>query len=350
MEKANQILSDVFSYDTFRGTQGPAIEAVIAGDDVFMLMMTSGGKSLVLQIPPLALNKPGIVISPLISLMQDQVSSLVSRGVKACLLGSAQIDPQVRERAFSGDYQLIYLTPELAVSESGRSQIAKLHETRGVSVLAIDEAHCISEWGHDYRPDYRKIGSLRSVLPGVPVVAVTATATPRVQREILESLNMMNSSLHIFRSSFERKNLRFEVVRHSPETLPEIARMARDVGPTIVYVLTTKQADTLAQELVEKCKIPAVAYHAKLEREVKQRNHEAFLSDSAAVMVATLAYGMGIDKKNVRLVVHLGAPASLEAYYQQVGGCLLLLLLLLRSRSRRSSRRAPLRRSYAGLM
>jgi ATP-dependent DNA helicase RecQ len=250
--------------------------------------------------------------------MQDQVDALVSRGVKACLLGSAQNDVRVRERAFSGDYQIVYLTPELAVSEAGLSQISHLHKTCGVSVLAIDEAHCISEWGHDYRPDYRKIGSLRSVLPGVPVVAVTATATPRVQREILESLQMMNSSLHVFRSSFERTNLRFEVRRNDKGILEEIVKRSKELGSTIVYVLTTRQADSLTLELVEKFGVKATTYHAKLERQVKIDNHESFLKDESRIMVATLAYGMGIDKKNVRFVVHMGSPASLEAYYQQV--------------------------------
>ena len=312
------VLRQHWGHDTFRGPQLDAIVAAVAGDDVFVMMATGGGKSLIIQIPPLVMKKPGFIISPLISLMQDQVGALVRRGIKACLLGSAQASSDVRVDAMAGKYELTYMTPELALKSI--DALSTLHRTTGIGMVAIDEAHCISEWGHDYRPDFLRLGELRKALPGVPFVAVTATATPRVQREILNKLVMFNERLHIFRTSFERPNLRFEVARHSRNTLPEVAELCRRMGPTVVYVLTTRQADEVADALNAMNGLSAAAYHAKLAPDVKLAAHTAFLDDDKLdVIVATIAYGMGIDKPNVRAVVHLGAPGCLEAYYQQAG-------------------------------
>jgi RecQ family ATP-dependent DNA helicase len=292
-----------------------------------VVMATGGGKSLCLQLPAIALGRPGLIVSPLISLMEDQVGALRRRGVAACLLGSAQNDPRVREDAWSGKYQLVYLTPELAASPQGLERIAKLHRTVGVSLLGIDEAHCISEWGRDFRPDFQRLALVRQALPGVPVIAVTATATPRVRTEVMRRLALVDP-LEVL-TSFERPNLRFEVRRRAAGgvavTAAEVAAIVREAGAVVVYVLTTRLADELAEALTAALgrgtSYGAAAYHAKLDPERRTQVHAAFLDDDPSVraVVATLAYGMGIDKPNVRAVVHVGAPASLEAYYQQAG-------------------------------
>jgi ATP-dependent DNA helicase RecQ len=339
MMTPTEVLKRHWGYDAFRGSQLAAIEAVVNDRrDALVVMATGGGKSLCMQVPPLVLGGTGLVVSPLISLMEDQVAALVVKGVRACLLGSAQSDRRVREDAWAGKYQLVYLTPELAVSEGGLASIKRLHEQHGgVSVFAVDEAHCISEWGRDFRPDFQRLGRVRLALgPGVPVVAVTATATPRVRAEILQKLGMTGAvpgavpgGPAVFVDSFERPNLRFEAVLRAGGGAAGLAAevaaaIAKRATPAIVYVLTTRAADELAEALSssKKHRIAAAAYHAKLEPATKTAVHEAFLRDDPdgpRVIVATLAYGMGIDKPNVRTVVHAGAPASLEAYYQQAG-------------------------------
>jgi len=310
-----------------RAPQAAAVAAVLRGRDALVVMATGGGKSLCLQLPAIALGRPGLIVSPLISLMEDQVGALRRRGVAACLLGSAQNDPRVREDAWSGKYQLVYLTPELAASPQGLERIAKLHRTVGVSLLGVDEAHCISEWGRDFRPDFQRLAIVRQALPGVPVIAVTATATPRVRTEVKRRLALVDP-LEVL-TTFERPNLRFEVRRRSAGgvavTAAEVAAIVREAGATVVYVLTTRLADELSEALTAALRkgtsYGAAAYHAKLDPERRTQVHAAFLDDdpSARAVVATLAYGMGIDKPNVRAVVHVGAPASLEAYYQQAG-------------------------------
>ena len=330
-DTASEVLKRHWGHDAFRGPQAEAIEGAIRGRDVLVVMATGGGKSMCLQIPPLVLGKVGLVVSPLISLMEDQVAALVKRGVRACMLGSAQADWRVREDAWAGKYQIVYLTPELAVSPQGMLRIARLQADVGVALLAVDEAHCISEWGRDFRPDFQRLGELRAVLPGVPVVAATATATPRVRSEILERMRMTPENTDVFIESFERPNLRFEAVARKAGGAKAIAAwVAAAIGantPAIVYVLTTRSADELAEALSSfkasgQKRLTAAAYHAKLDAEQRTRVHEAFLRDDPdgpSIIVATLAYGMGIDKPNVRTVVHAGAPASLEAYYQQAG-------------------------------
>ena len=272
------------------------------------------------QVPALVAGKVGLIVSPLISLMEDQVAALVSRGVRACLLGSAQPDPRVAEDAWAGKYDLVYLTPELATSERGLGRIRRLHATRAIATLGVDEAHCISEWGRDFRPDFQRLALVRDALPGVPVVAVTATATPRVRAEIVRRLRMdSGDGLEELVESFERPNLRFEARARLPQLPAEVAASVRGRTPALVYVLTTRAADELAEALRAQHGLSAAAYHAKLDAGRRTEVHEAFFRDELGVVVATLAYGMGIDKPNVRAVVHAGAPASLEAYYQQAG-------------------------------
>jgi ATP-dependent DNA helicase RecQ len=324
-----QVLTEHWGYAEFRGPQRAAIDAVVAGDDVVVVMATGGGKSLCCQVPALVLGRPGVVVSPLISLMEDQVQALVKRGVRACLLGSAQRDPRVAADAWAGRYELVYVTPETALANVPR--LAALHAGVGVSLLAVDEAHCISEWGHDYRPDFLRLGELRAALPGVPFVAVTATATPRVIGEICERLGMREGRRRAWCSSFERPNLRFEAVRRPPAAgLPAalLALFLRGGGSMIVYTLTTRQADEVAEQLGSALSSSGSGgglagqvrpYHAKLDADERSETHRAFLRGRVRVVVATVAYGMGIDKPDVRTVVHLGSPASLETYYQQAG-------------------------------
>lgn len=326
------VLKRVWGHDAFRGPQAEIVAAALAGDDCLVVMATGAGKSVCMQVPPLVAGRTGFVVSPLISLMEDQVKGLVRRGVRACLLGSAQADPKVRADAWAGRYQLVYLTPELAVRSIDR--LAALHQGRGVSLLAVDEAHCVSEWGHDFRPEFARLGELRDALPGVPVMALTATATPRVQKELMKLLKMRPGRTRTWRTSFERPNLLFSCERApkpASAAVAEVAAVARRAGPTIVYVLTTRQADEVAASLEAELrggKPPsaistrpkfAAAYHAKLDAAERSAVHAAFLAGELRVVVATVAFGMGIDKPDVRAVVHLGAPASVEAYYQQAG-------------------------------
>jgi ATP-dependent DNA helicase RecQ len=316
------VLRRVWGYGAFRWPQADAIATVLAGEDCLVVMATGGGKSLCMQVPPLAVGRPGVVISPLISLMEDQVQALRSRGVRACLLGSAQTDPRVHADAFAGRYEIVYMTPELAIASVASGRLAQLHQTAGVSLLAVDEAHCVSEWGHDFRPEYARLGELRDVLPGVPVMALTATATPRVRTELCRLLRMRPGKTRVWRTSFERANLAFSCHKiPAKEAVERAAAVAASAGPAIVYVLTTRQADDVAMELgglLPRGK-PVAAYHAKLGRQERSRVLTRFLAGEVHVVVATVAFGMGIDKPDVRAVVHIGTPASLEAYYQQAG-------------------------------
>jgi ATP-dependent DNA helicase RecQ len=314
------VLDRWWGYTSFRWPQAEAIATVLAGDDCLVVMATGGGKSLCMQVPPLVLGKPGIVISPLISLMEDQVRALRDRGIRACMLGSAQADPRVAEDAWRGAYDIVYMTPELAVASCER--LSSLHASRGVALLAVDEAHCVTEWGHDFRPEYARLKLLRESLPGVPVMALTATATPRVRKELCEKLGMRVGRTRVWRSSFERPNLRFSCERARPkDAVLKAAAVAERAGSTIVYVLTTRQADDVAHELGRMLapRRKVRSYHAKMTREERTSVLGSFTAGSLDVVVATVAFGMGIDKPDVRAVVNIGAPSSLEAYYQQAG-------------------------------
>jgi RecQ family ATP-dependent DNA helicase len=335
------LLERYWGHASFRPGQEQAIEAVLAKRDALVVMATGGGKSVCYLVPPLVRNarcrahkatgrpRTCLVVSPLISLMEDQVAGLTRRGLTACFLGSAQADPAVAAAAWRGGvYAYVYVTPELLLAGGTAARLAALHEAAPVCLVAVDEAHCVSEWGHDFRPEYRRLGELRALLPGVPFLAVTATATARVQADIASSLAFGPDALRLV-TTFERPNLHFSVLPKPPGGPraaigpggPGRAALA-GATPALVYTVTTREADDIADCLRRGPGAPlgvVVVYHGKRSAEERSAAHRAFLGGAADVMVATLAYGMGIDKPDVRSIVHYGAPATLEAYYQQAG-------------------------------
>lgn len=309
-------LKRYFGFDAFRPLQEAIVGDVLAGRDVFALLPTGGGKSLCYQLP--ALLTPGItvVISPLIALMKDQVDALETAGIPATYLNSSLDYDQVRERLDGlrrGAYRLLYVAPERLTTPSFAAELATLNVTR----FAVDEAHCISEWGHDFRPDYRRIAELRTRFPDVPFLAFTATATGRVRADIVERLALREPAVHV--GSFNRANLTYRVTRkkRSPDALIAWLR-ARPDDAGIVYVGSRAAADDLARRL-KHAGIAALPYHAGLEPAKRARHQEQFIRDNARVICATIAFGMGIDKSNVRFVVHYDLPKSIESYYQETG-------------------------------
>ena len=317
MDRKQEILNRYFGYSVFRGGQEELIDAQLAGHDVFGVMPTGGGKSLCYQIP--ALMKPGItlVISPLISLMQDQVLSLKSAGIPAAYLNSSLTPEQLRlvyQNLRLGHYKIVYAAPERLLTEGFLAVVRDVH----VSLVAVDEAHCISQWGQDFRPCYLKIPEFLRTLPHRPVLsAFTATATPEVQEDIIRLLGLQ-SPLRIV-TGFDRPNLRFEVRipdSKKAELLTLLALRKHKSG--IVYCSTRKDVESIC-ELLRSKRFAATRYHAGLTDEERQKNQEDFLYDRQTVMVATNAFGMGIDKSNVSFVIHYNMPQSLEAYYQEAG-------------------------------
>mgnify|MGYP001117449757 CR=1 FL=1 len=310
------LLKQHFGHDAFRPMQRQIVQDVVAGRDVFVLMPTGGGKSLCYQLPSLMVDGVTVVVSPLIALMQDQVKALEACGVRATFLNSS-VDPSENARrqaaAVRGEYDLIYMAPERLASGAGLAFVRKLRLAR----LAIDEAHCISEWGHDFRPEYRQIGQLRQMFAHVPVIALTATATPRVQQDIIEQLHLRDPA--VYRGQFERRNLHYEV-RPKSRTFEQILTYLRkhphDEG--IIYCQSRAGVDRLAARLVEHG-IAALPYHAGLDNAVRTHNQHDFVYGSTRVMVATIAFGMGIDKPDVRFVIHADLPRNLEGYYQETG-------------------------------
>jgi len=316
-QRAQTILHRVFGYESFRGQQQEIIEHVIGGGDALVLMPTGGGKSLCYQIPALVRKGTGVVISPLIALMQDQVEALKQLGVNAAFLNSTQDfgERQVVEAQFrSGDLDILYLAPERLRNDS----TLKLLEGGAISVFAIDEAHCVSQWGHDFRPDYLELQVLHERWPDVPRIALTATATQATREEIAIRLKLAGAKLFV--SSFDRPNIQYRIV---PKNEPRRQLLALlqgehrgDAG--IVYCLSRDSTEKIAQFLTEHA-IPALPYHAGLDAGTRQRHQSRFLRDEGLVMVATIAFGMGIDKPDVRFVAHLDMPRSVEGYYQETG-------------------------------
>jgi ATP-dependent DNA helicase RecQ len=309
-------LKRYFGFDAFRPLQEAIVGDVLAGRDVFALLPTGGGKSLCYQLP--ALLTPGltVVISPLIALMKDQVDALTTAGIPATFLNSSLEYDEVRERIDGlrrGAYRLLYVAPERLAIPSFAAEL----QTLDVARFAVDEAHCISEWGHDFRPDYRRISDLRDRFPNVPFLAFTATATDRVRADIVERLALRSPATHV--GSFNRPNLTYRVTRkkRSPDAL--IAWLqARPDDAGIVYVGSRAAADDLASKL-SKAGIAALPYHAGLDSAKRAKHQERFIRDKTRVMCATVAFGMGIDKSNVRFVVHYDLPKSVEGYYQETG-------------------------------
>ena len=315
--EAAAVLRRVFGYDSFRGQQQEIVEHVIGGGDALVLMPTGSGKSLCYQIPALVRPGVGVVISPLIALMQDQVDALTAVGVRAGFLNSTQ-DPDERrmvESAFlGGELDLLYLAPERLRLESTR----QLLDRGKISLFAIDEAHCVSQWGHDFRPDYLALSMLHERWPAVPRIALTATATEATHAEIAQRLNLVDA--RHFVASFDRPNIQYRIVSKAEpmRQLLELLRTEHTGDAGIVYCLSRASTEKTAQFLMDNG-IQALPYHAGLDSRVRAANQARFLREDGLIMVATIAFGMGIDKPDVRFVAHLDLPKSVEGYYQETG-------------------------------
>jgi ATP-dependent DNA helicase RecQ len=313
---AHELLHRIFGYDDFRGPQQAIVEHVAAGNDALVLMPTGGGKSLCYQVPSLLREGTGIVISPLIALMQDQVEALRQLGVRAEYLNStldAETAARVERELAAGELELLYVAPERLLTGRFLSLLARSR----IALFAIDEAHCVSQWGHDFRPEYRQLTVLHERWPDVPRIALTATADPPTQREIAERLDLTNAQHFV--SSFDRPNIRYTVVQkdNARRQLLDFLRGHRDEAG-IVYCMSRRKVEETAEFL---CKegMNALPYHAGLPAEVRAANQRRFLREDGIVMCATIAFGMGIDKPDVRFVAHTDLPKSMEGYYQETG-------------------------------
>ncbi len=309
-------LKEVFGYSAFRGTQEAIINNLLAGKNTFVIMPTGAGKSMCYQLPALTMDGIAIVISPLIALMKNQVDQLNAIGVNAQVLNSTLTKAEmtrVKKEVLNGEVKLLYVAPESLTKEEN---VAFLKKAK-ICFVAIDEAHCISEWGHDFRPEYRRIKNIIEQLGNLPIIALTATATPKVQVDIQKNLQMEEAN--VFKSSFNRKNLYYEVRPKSDTKKQLIKYIKQHKGKSgIIYCLSRKKVEEIA-ELLKVNDVKALPYHAGLDADVRMRNQDAFLSEEADVIVATIAFGMGIDKPDVRYVIHYDAPKSLEGYYQETG-------------------------------
>ena len=323
MSSYKEILKRYWGYDDFRGIQREIIESIGLGHDTLGLMPTGGGKSITFQVPALAMEGVCIVITPLIALMKDQVHHLRRRGIFAAAIYSGmQHDEILRtlDNCILGRTKFLYVSPERLTSELF---VTKLRHMR-ISFLTVDEAHCISQWGYDFRPSYLEIANIRTLLPDIPVLALTATATPQVVDDICEKLtlhatqNAPHSTFNVFRMSFERANLTY-LVRHVADKEQELIHiLSHTTGAAIVYVRSRRRSKELATALV-KAGLEATFYHAGLESDDKDQRQQAWTADRTRIIVATNAFGMGIDKPDVRLVVHYDCPDSIEAYFQEAG-------------------------------
>ncbi len=312
-----QILKKYFGYDTFREHQLDVIQKIIDGQDAFVLMPTGIGKSICYQIPSIIRHGVGLVISPLIALMQDQVGALRQSGVSAEFLNSSLSRPEaqlVENRVVSGKADILYVAPERLQSEGFQRFIQKFP----IAVFAIDEAHCVSQWGHDFRPEYLTISGVTDNFPNVPRIALTATADTVTRQDILDKLKLGRAAQFV--SSFDRANIYYRVLlkNKDKQQLYDFIQSEHPGEPGIVYVRTRRRADQIASWLQEKG-LPAFSYHAGLDPHTRTERQRQFLHDDGLIIVATIAFGMGIDKPDVRFVAHLDLPASMEAYYQETG-------------------------------
>jgi len=314
---AQETLHRVFGYNKFRGNQADIIEHVINGKDAFVLMPTGGGKSLCYQIPALVRSGVGIVVSPLIALMQDQVDALLQVGVKAAFLNSS-LDlysaRKIEQAAINGELDLLYVAPERLLTP----QFIQLLEQMELALFAIDEAHCVSHWGHDFRPEYTQLSMLHQQFPHVPRIALTATADVPTRKEIIEQLQLEQAEQFI--ASFDRPNIRYRIVhkQNAREQLHQFLQTEHSDDAGIIYCLSRKKVEETAQWLSDKG-WNALPYHAGLSSDIRQKHQRRFIQEEGCIIVATVAFGMGIDKPNVRFVAHLDLPKSIEGYYQETG-------------------------------
>ncbi len=317
---AQSVLKDTFGYDSFRGFQAQVIEHVINGGDALVLMPTGGGKSLTYQIPAMLRAGIGVVVSPLIALMQDQVMALEEAGVRAAVLNSslsAADAATVERRMRAGELDLVYIAPERLMGERCQRLLNEVQRTAGIALFAIDEAHCVSQWGHDFRPEYGQLAVLRERFAAVPRIALTATADVPTRQEIAERLLV---EPRIFVASFDRPNIRYRIIEKR-DPRDQLLRFIRDEHPAdagIVYCLARNTVDEVA-EFLRASDVPALPYHAGMDAASRSANQTEFLQEDGCVMVATIAFGMGIDKPDVRFVAHLDMPKSIEGYFQETG-------------------------------
>lgn len=319
MESTSRIrsfLKSHFGYKEFRPLQEDIIKTILEKKDCLVLMPTGGGKSLCFQLPSLVMGGMTIVVSPLIALMKDQVDALTANGISAAFLNSS-LSPReqsdVYERAYRGQIKLLYVAPERFSVAEFKTLIREIR----IQLVAIDEAHCISEWGHDFRPEYRNLKQVRHLLPDVPVVALTATATQRVRQDIVAQLALGGSPQFV--GSFNRPNLRYTILPKTDSAQRIFQLLKKNAGaPAIIYCFSRNGTETLAEKLVAEG-FNALPYHAGLTPKVRQRTQEKFIRDQVPIIVATIAFGMGIDKPDIRLVIHADLPKTLEGYYQETG-------------------------------
>ena len=318
MDKAYQLLKSIYGYDSFRPQQKEIIDYVVAGGDALVLMPTGGGKSVCYQIPALMLDGVALVVSPLISLMKDQVDALQANGVNAEALNSSNdeyANRMIFDRCSRGEIKILYISPERLMAE-----ITRLQKSVKVSMIAIDEAHCVSQWGHDFRPEYTQLGVLTECFPNVPILALTATADKITKTDIVEQLRLRNP--RIFISSFDRPNLSLDVrkayqKRERLRTIIDVIRRHRGESG-IIYCLSRKGTEEMAADLKAKG-ITAGVYHAGMSAAERSRVQDDFINDRIPVICATIAFGMGIDKSNIRFVIHNNMPKSIESFYQEIG-------------------------------
>ena len=312
-----EILKQYWGYDDFRGIQREIIESIGSGHDTLGLMPTGGGKSITFQVPALCQDGTCIVITPLIALMKDQVDHLRRRGIRAAAIYSGLTREEIvitLENCIFGDIRILYVSPERLASDLFQTKLRHMR----VSFITVDEAHCISQWGYDFRPSYLQIAQIRKLVPNTPVLALTATATPAVVQDIQQKLSQKDTNFNVFRMSFERKNLAY-VVRHAPDKREQLIHILESVkGSAIVYARSRRRTKEYA-ELLTEAGISATFYHAGLDSAVKDERQRGWQQDKVRVMVATNAFGMGIDKPDVRLVIHIDCPDSIEAYFQEAG-------------------------------
>lgn len=321
MPDAIEILETTFGYASFRDQQQSIVEHVIAGKDALVLMPTGGGKSLCYQIPALARDGLAIIISPLIALMQDQVEALQQLGVKAAFLNSslsAEDNARITSQALSGEIKILYVAPERLTVSSFLGLLDEVNAHIGLALFAIDEAHCVSQWGHDFRPEYRQLTILHDRFPKVPRIALTATADVPTRAEIVSQLSLEDAAQFV--SSFDRPNIRYHVTikNNARQQLLNFLEKEHTDDAGIIYCLSRKKVEATAAWLADKG-WNALPYHAGLPPQTREQNQRRFLREEGIIMVATIAFGMGIDKPNVRFVAHMDLPKSMEGYYQETG-------------------------------